>query len=55
MQVQDFAGGGYRTICLAKDGKGKKSLYGFGSGYYGELGNNDVALVIICRLTLLGC
>jgi alpha-tubulin suppressor-like RCC1 family protein len=45
MKVLDFSCGGYHTICMAQEKNGKKLMFGFGSGYYGELGNGDVIIL----------
>ena len=39
--VVDVSCGGYHTICIVEDGEDSNSVFSWGSGYYGQLGNGE--------------
>lgn len=46
-RVQDFSCGGYHTVCFAVDKSGNQSIFSWGVGKMGELGNGDVKKIYL--------
>lgn len=42
-RILDFACGGYHTLCIVEETENTNSVYSWGSGYYGQLGNKEVS------------
>lgn len=39
--VLDVSCGGYHTVCIVEENETTNSVYSWGSGYYGQLGNGE--------------
>ena len=43
-RVVDISCGGYHSVCIVQESQYSNSVYSWGSGYYGQLGNKGVIL-----------